>query len=140
MLNDKIGIIPLIAMLVIMVMCFKILLEETEKDETTNSDKKENFMGGGALIQLHAKGNQDLYLTPENWLWEQSFFENWGRWYPPREFIWNNSTRVSRDYPYYIPMSGYIREYPILRKSQYRYLPYGSTTYNNLYDGYVTTL
>jgi hypothetical protein len=74
--------------------------------------KIEKFSGGsGALLQLYAKGPQDLYLTKDA---EKHMFYYM---HPYREFIWNNPTRLYR-YPFrYNPFLYHNYVYPF-------YLPY----------------
>lgn len=82
-----------------------------------------NYEGfGGGLVQLVAKGPQDMYLTSDA--------DKYMNYYYPyyNEFIWNNGTRLlnSYYYPYYdYPLYPYIR-YPT-------YLTYPTSLFRRLY-------
>jgi hypothetical protein len=77
---------------------------------------KEGF-SSGALTQLVAKGPQDRYLTNNDY-----------NYHPYPEFLWNNGTRISSNYPYYIHYVDHLY-YPY-------YQPYSSYHYYHPHHPY----
>tara|TARA_Y100000780_G_scaffold205743_2_gene200950 strand:- start:2245 stop:2502 length:258 start_codon:yes stop_codon:yes gene_type:complete len=61
----------------------------------TSIQIKEGFGAstGGALIQLHARGPQDSYLTDDSWRFRYPYFGYY-------EMPWWNSTRFTRNQLY----------------------------------------
>jgi hypothetical protein len=92
----------LLVIIVVVIVLYRFFTEVNNTDE--------NF--SGALMQLYAKGSQDLYLTvdtekyvPELW-WPYSPYANP---YNPY-FFWNMSTRRA-SYPHYIHMHDHLFPY-----------------------------
>jgi hypothetical protein len=72
--------------------------------------------GSGALVQLYAKGPEDLYLTPDVYrYWDYANYL-----YDPSLFFWNTSTRYPRNYPYYLHEDYYHRSYPYISPPYYQ--------------------
>lgn len=101
------NLIYVIAILIACVVALKLLCDDNE-----------HFAGSGALVQLYAKGPEDLYLTPD-------VANYWSHYYPnlydPNLYFWNVSTRRSRDYPWYLYEDEYLRSYPYIYSPYHQY-------------------